>query len=45
MRPEKINKYVVIGNPPFGLRGQLALKFINHSYDFADYVCFILPHF
>lgn len=35
-------KYIVIGNPPFGLRGQLALKFINHS-QFADYVCFILP--
>ena len=39
---EKTN-YVVIGNPPFGLRGQLALKFINHSSKFADYVCFILP--
>lgn len=37
------HKYVVIGNPPFGLRGHMALKFINHSYDFADYVCFILP--
>ena len=36
-------KYVVIGNPPFGLRGQLALKFINHSSSFSDYVCFILP--
>ena len=36
-------KYAVIGNPPFGLRGHLALKFINHSYNFADYVCFILP--
>lgn len=36
-------KYVVIGNPPFGLRGQMALKFINHSSKFADYVCFILP--
>jgi len=36
-------KYIVIGNPPFGLRGQLALKFINHSNTFADYVCFILP--
>ena len=35
--------YVVFGNPPFGLRGQLALKFINHSNKFADYVCFILP--
>lgn len=39
----KNKKYIVIGNPPFGLRGQLALKFINHSYKFADYVCFILP--
>jgi hypothetical protein len=37
------NKYIVIGNPPFGLRGHLALNFINHSYNFADYVCFILP--
>lgn len=36
-------KYIVFGNPPFGLRGHLALKFINHSYEFADYVCFILP--
>jgi len=31
-----------MGNPPFGLRGHLALRFINHS-EFADYVCFILP--
>ena len=36
-------KYIVFGNPPFGLRGHIALKFINHSYSFADYVCFILP--
>lgn len=36
-------KYIVFGNPPFGLRGHLALKFINHSSKFADYVCFILP--
>jgi hypothetical protein len=36
-------KYVVFGNPPFGLRGHLALRFINHSFEFADYVCFILP--
>lgn len=39
----KISRYVVFGNPPFGLRGHLALKFINHSAQFADYVCFILP--
>jgi hypothetical protein len=42
-KPSIEKKYVVFGNPPFGLRGHLALKFINHSYDFADYVCFILP--
>jgi len=36
-------KYIVIGNPPFGLRGNLALRFINHSYNFADIVAFILP--
>ena len=35
--------YVVFGNPPFGLRGHLALNFMNHSYAFADYVGFILP--
>ena len=35
-------KYIVFGNPPFGLRGHMALKFINHS-KFADFVCFILP--
>jgi hypothetical protein len=42
-KPADIQKYIVFGNPPFGLRGHLALKFINHSYEFADYVCFILP--
>jgi len=40
---DKEKKYIVFGNPPFGLRGHLALQFINHSYEFADYVCFILP--
>jgi len=36
-------KNIVIGNPPFGLRGHLALKFINHAETFADFVCFIVP--
>jgi len=36
-------KYTTFGNPPFGLRGQVALQFINHSATFSDYVCFILP--
>ncbi|WHQ36399.1 hypothetical protein [Spiroplasma sp. SV19] len=41
--PKKNKKYIVLGNPPFGLRGNLALRFINHSYEFADIVAFILP--
>jgi hypothetical protein len=41
--PTENRKYVVFGNPPFGLRGHMALRFINHSNKFADYVCFILP--
>lgn len=39
----KNKKYIVIGNPPFGLRGKLALDFINKSYLYADMVAFILP--
>jgi hypothetical protein len=41
--PSENKNFVVFGNPPFGLRGHTALKFINHSFNFADYVCFILP--
>jgi len=41
--PSENNNFVVFGNPPFGLRGHTALKFINHSFEFANYVCFILP--
>ena len=36
-------KNICIGNPPFGLRGNLALKFINYSAEFSDFVCFVLP--
>lgn len=42
-KPETGKKYIVIGNPPFGLRGQKALQFINKGFEFADFVCFILP--
>ena len=42
--PKKISKkYIVIGNPPFGVRGKTALNFINKSYPYADMVAFILP--
>ncbi|MEK9170019.1 MAG: hypothetical protein AAB674_00015 [Patescibacteria group bacterium] len=40
---DRNKKYIVIGNPPFGLRGKLALSFINKSYEYADMVAFILP--
>jgi hypothetical protein len=43
-QPEDLNKkYLTIGNPPFGLRGNLALRFINHAAEFSDFVAFILP--
>ncbi|TQR54345.1 restriction endonuclease subunit M [Campylobacter troglodytis] len=47
--PQKEHKkYIILGNPPFGLRGNLALRFINHAGDFgngefADFIAFILP--
>ena len=34
---------VVLGNPPFGLRGHLALQFVNRAAEFADMVGFIVP--
>ncbi len=33
----------IVGNPPFGYRGWLALAFMNHAATFADYVGMILP--
>ena len=41
--PQTMENNVVIGNPPFGLRGNMALRFINHAAKFADFVVFILP--
>lgn len=34
---------LVIGNPPFGERLNLAQRFFKHSVKFADYIAFILP--
>lgn len=34
---------LVIGNPPFGNNGSLALRFINESACFAKVIAFILP--
>lgn len=41
--PKTNKKIAVIGNPPFGHRGWMALNFIQHASTFADYVGFILP--
>lgn len=42
-QPPIENKYILIGNPPFGLRGQKALQFMLHGFKFCDFVAFILP--
>ena len=34
---------VIIGNPPFGKRGKLAMAFFNQAAYFADIVAFIVP--
>lgn len=36
-------RVLVVGNPPFGKRNSLALRFINHAAVFADTVAFVLP--
>ena len=46
----KINEFpsaprdtVIIGNPPFGKRGKLAIAFFNHAARLADIIAFIVP--
>ena len=34
---------VVVGNPPFGKRGKLALQFFQRAFEMADTVAFIVP--
>jgi predicted RNA methylase len=44
--PSKItarSKVLVIGNPPFGARASIALKFIDHAATFSDVIAFVLP--
>jgi hypothetical protein len=43
-RPDKAyEKVAVIGNPPFGQRAALAIRFIEHAAQFAEVIAFILP--
>jgi hypothetical protein len=39
----KKNKFIFIGNPPFGYRAWTALAFMNHAAKFGEYIGFILP--
>lgn len=34
---------LIIGNPPYGVRGNLILQFFKHSIKMAEYIAFILP--
>lgn len=36
-------KIFTIGNPPFGKRADLAIRFFNHASIFSDYIAFIVP--
>lgn len=36
-------RVVVVGNPPFGKRGKLAVDFVNKAFTLADTVAFIVP--
>lgn len=35
--------YVVVGNPPFGVKSSLAVRFFNHAAAFASVIAFIMP--
>ncbi len=41
--PYAPDETAIIGNPPFGKRGKLAMTFFNHAAYLADIVAFILP--
>lgn len=41
--PVKTERTVIIGNPPFGKRGHLAVQFMNKAFNIADTVAFIVP--
>lgn len=41
--PVRRGRTVVIGNPPFGKRGKLAVAFMNKAFEAADTVAFIVP--
>jgi hypothetical protein len=42
-KPDPQKKYLVIGNPPFGIGSSIAVKFFNKSAGFSDCIAFIIP--
>ena len=43
VEPKYSGKNIVIGNPPFGYKGDLAVKFINKSAEWSPIIIFVLP--
>ncbi len=41
--PPDAGRVLTVGNPPFGQRGALAMRFLDHACGFSDAVAFILP--
>lgn len=41
--PHPSDTTIIIGNPPFGKRGKMAIAFFNHAAKLADIIAFILP--
>lgn len=39
----KNKEVVTIGNPPFGRRSKMAIKFFNHAAMFSSWIAFIVP--
>ena len=37
-------KTLTIGNPPFGIRNKLSVRFFNHAANFSDTIAFIIPN-
>jgi len=42
-KPATSDRVLTIGNPPFGARASLAVKFIAYAAEFSDVIAFILP--
>lgn len=41
--PDRNNKILTIGNPPFGKVSSMAIKFFNHAAQWANVIAFIVP--